>query len=291
MSDYLTRLAERAVGLAQAIAPRVPYRFEQAGISLAGPPRDARPDQPPIRTEDEYALDEAAATDPRPRRAKDIPASSSRHAQESSPAAPRGSRVAPDRYGVRRGSDPQLEAALPTATDLRSGSVSRSKPQPPSSPPEPAVQESRRASREERPGSPANVNARSERRSQQPAPRREADRRTVSTPPTRSERASRGTAAGGRSTEARPVSRDEARPVVRPKENLRPGNKPAFELASELAGRRTVRREDPTVTVTIGRVEVRAVLEPPKPPAKSRKVSASAIPLEAYLERQEARRR
>ena len=34
MSDYLRRLAERAIGVAQSIKPRAPYRFEAVADSL-----------------------------------------------------------------------------------------------------------------------------------------------------------------------------------------------------------------------------------------------------------------
>ncbi len=42
MSDYLRRLAERAIGVAQSIKPRAPYRFEAVADSLSEIPDEAR---------------------------------------------------------------------------------------------------------------------------------------------------------------------------------------------------------------------------------------------------------
>ena len=40
MSDFFGRLAARALGLAQALEPRVPYRFEHAASAVPASPPD-----------------------------------------------------------------------------------------------------------------------------------------------------------------------------------------------------------------------------------------------------------
>jgi hypothetical protein len=85
------------------------------------------------------------------------------------------------------------------------------------------------------------------------------------------------------------------RPIVNAKEITR---KPSAEwrdvrrAVDELSSsRKPGRHQEPIVAVTIGRVEVRAVMEPPKAPLRTRRPATSGISLDDYLKRHEEKRR
>jgi hypothetical protein len=90
------------------------------------------------------------------------------------------------------------------------------------------------------------------------------------------------------------TQRHEADPDKRPGDVVLPsrGERDLAGAWAQLsAGREREERPEPIVKVTIGRVEVRAVIEPPKAPARAHRAASRAIPLDKYLERHEERRR
>ena len=88
---------------------------------------------------------------------------------------------------------------------------------------------------------------------------------------------------------------EEARPIVHAKEITRKAaadrhdvRRAVDELSSD---RKPGRHQEPTVAVTIGRVEVRAVMEPPKAPPRTRRAATNGMSLDDYLKRHEEKRR
>lgn len=65
MSDYFTRIAERAIGIAEAIKPRVPYRFEHGAFVV--------PTMPPTEHDEERSAEIADVDAPPTRPAEDPP--------------------------------------------------------------------------------------------------------------------------------------------------------------------------------------------------------------------------
>ena len=107
MSDYLRRLAERAIGVAQSIKPRAPYRFEAVADSLSEMPHEA-PDEVARIDHAERAPDTATRNPPTVRANKLWPPSrsSERSPVDVSPRQPhnchryvRRSRYACDKTG------------------------------------------------------------------------------------------------------------------------------------------------------------------------------------------------
>ena len=95
------------------------------------------------------------------------------------------------------------------------------------------------------------------------------------------------TSSASRSEEARPIvhAKEITRKAAADRHDVRRG---VDELSSD---RKPGRHQEPTVAVTIGRVEVRAVMEPPKAPPKTRRVATNGMSLDDYLKRHEEKRR
>jgi hypothetical protein len=308
MSDYLTRLAERVTGAVEAIRPRVPYRFERPVIAE---PYDGQL----TRTGGPSPPQDRATTAPLGPRARVRTPPASRPTGESPRDVVRPLRSAPGaKTSIVPGEAPPEPARTETVarpaseaqaywtashTDIPLSSTSRQQDGPASSPID-------------------------DRRRRVPSPRTaEPDATDTGTAPTSSpiplEHLAASAAAVGhrpatRLDESRPVigPRDDAHPVVRPKDVVRrkeeahPVVRPrdivrrrdgdrhddlrraGSDVSAEGRGEQ---RQEPVVVVTIGRVEVRAVAEPPKAPARPRRAARSAMSLDEYLTRHEARRR
>ena len=82
---------------------------------------------------------------------------------------------------------------------------------------------------------------------------------------------------------------DRRIPVLHPRKKDEHAPGPPAKLSSPR--RRAEPPEEPSIKVTIGRVEVRAIMEPPKPATKPRKPVRSTISLDDFLKRHEERRR
>ena len=298
MSDFFGRLAARALGLAQALEPRVPYRFEHAASAVpASPPDEAE--------EERSAKMEGAA--PRARTPFEDP---SFRVGERTPPAPlrtentlRTSAPIPQPAPAAKMSgalDESQRVVRPAEPTKMSPSESVSKPTPkpmmnplvPAMPPANAARNPRRiaAKRDEATaGSPTEVHVvhdPGESHPVRPAKSAETSVRPASLParkPTQSKQPS--------TIEIRRavgVKADHAPPILRPKEkHQRDGARATVALDKEF------RREpqEPTIKVTIGRVEVRAVMEPSKPFSMPRRPASRVISLDEYLKRHEERRR
>jgi hypothetical protein len=292
MSDYLTKLAERAVGAAEAIEPRVPYRFERAVDILPGIPFAEWNDERPTGMDDEGPLHDRFADDPPLFRAND-PGPPEPHARDrpfrdvsrvphqpmsgtdpsAVPSDPRpkpvkSSPVASPRTRTVLDSQPEARldllpwkdapATAKAGTDGRTGQANIVRPMTESQP--------------ARPGPPAAI----------PIPAAAAPRAAT----TQLEPVKRSGAAVRRSSVGTP---DETRPTLRPRNKEERGVRRA--VAESFTDRGAERRQEPTVRVTIGRVEVRAVMEPRRAPSRPRRAAKSAISLDEYLKRHEERRR
>ncbi len=284
MSDYLKRLAERVAGVVDAIKPRVPYRFERPANSGVEPHDD-----------------QLARTDgmgPQHRAAKD-PLESPRDVSRPQPLAPRA-----EASIVPGEPPPEPVKSSPVAATL-AGTVPAPKPQAQADRAPSRKDTSTSRPREQDDAAPSRIDYRKrELQSPQtgkPAATRIGTAHTASTIPLEYV-APTGAAVGHRSVarldEPQQVMRpsDEPQPVVRPRDDVvRRRDKDPRDLMRAMADLsaegKAEQRQESAVTVTIGRVEVRAVIEPPKAPPRPRRAAHSAISLDEYLKRHEERRR
>ena len=306
MSDYLVSLVSRETGLAAAVVPRLPSRFEPEAPGLQAVP------QPEHEIEQEESAEAAAAprqarpagmhrmaavappAPPAPLAAQAVaPATSPRRDQEAAPAATERKPVAPD---------------LPAPAEMAPKAV-RSKhvaplarhpvaPAPATGDAPPArlqtvpVAQSLHVTPPASPSSPA-----------QPAPRRMA-KAVVPAFPTAPAVAAR-TAGVVNAAAQPPARRDLPQPIVAPAAPasptrrelvaLAPGPRASLRPAAQLMVHSEERaRPEPDSTppqsvihVSIGRVEIRAVNAPPAP-ARSQAKTAS-LSLEQFLAQQKER--
>ena len=294
MSDYLRRLAERAVGVAKSIAPRAPYRFETAATSLSEIPSDEPPDEV-ARMDDEGRTPDTAAKDPLPGRADTLrpPSRSSERSPVDVSPLSHGTIVTtastvPDKPETGLAGSSPMTPRVPGATR-----DSKRHAQPDRSPQRNDTSKSGAAARRER-TAPAQ-NARTGSESQLPPLEKVAAKHTSGVPSASTigpERLAPQPFVAGRSSASRSEGTRlvaHAREVVRkPSGNGRDVRRAMDERSSD---RKPGWRQEHTVAVTIGRVEVRAVMEPPKAPSRPRRAATSGISLYDYLERHEEKRR
>lgn len=293
MSDYLRRLAERAVGVAQSIKPRALYRFEAVANSLSEIPFDEPPDAVARMDDEERAPDAAAGNAPIGRAKTLRPPSRSR---ERSPVD-----VSPLPHTT----------TVTTASILPEKAETRPAKSSPATKRRPSVmggsnahaQPDRSPRRNERARPSAGAG------NQRPAPlpvTRRASESQVPLPENVTETHASGAGAStigserlaprasvaGRSFVTRS---EESQPIVHAREFVRTPARDRRDVRRAVDGlssdRKSGRWEEHTVAVTIGRVEVRAVMEPPKAPSRARRAATSGIPLDDYLKRHEAKRR
>ena len=243
MSDYLTRLVERSLGVGEVVSPRLQSLFEPRD-AVAGP---ALVDEP-IEVREERL---APASEHAPR-SDGEPAAPSPSAKESTTASP------------RRRTEPPHDVV-----------VERESPAEPGSPPpavEFAVSEREVLARAESPVPTLRPqdDQSGERPSPEPPRRRTVVVRERQHPP-QSEPAARE-----RRRDRVPTGPDEVRLPSPPA--LQPPPVPAQAAPTE----------PPVVRVTIGRVEVRAVL-PPAPPERATPRRAPRMTLDEYLRQGDGR--
>ncbi len=243
MSDYLTRLVERSLGVGEVVSPRLRSLFEPQD-AVAGP---ALVDEP-IEVRDERLV---PSPEHAPRSVRE-PTAPSPSAKESTPALP------------RRRTEPPHEIV-----------VERERPAEPGSPRvtvEPAVSEREALARAESPV--PTLHPQDDHGGERPSPE-PPRRRTVVVrerqPPPRSEPAARE-----RRRDRVPTGPDEVRLPSPPA--LQPPLVPAYAAPSE----------PPVVRVTIGRVDVRAVL-PPAPAERTAPRRAPRMTLDEYLRQGDGR--
>ena len=292
MSDYLRRLAERAIGVAQSIKPRAPYRFEAVADSLLEIPHE--PPDEVARMDDAERAPDTAAQDPLSGRAnmlRPTTRSSERSSVDVSPL-PRTTNVTTAPTGPdKRAMGPAKFSAVTTPS---SAAIENTKPNAPYRPPR--RNDTSMSSAAARNEHTARLHiARTRNESPSPLPEKPAathapDARGAST--IGSERlASRALVAGGSSASGP----KETRPIVRAKEITRKAaadRRDVRRAVDELfSDRKPGGHQEPTVAVTIGRVEVRAVMEPPKAPPRTRRAATNGISLDDYLTRHEEKRR
>ena len=320
MSDFLSRLVGRAMGRTPVVRPRLASLYE-AGPAVSGAPESgfgeprAPDDSPRLESTEETAADapsprrsrdEAPGADPEasavPRRPGDADA-----AVAGPSVSERPRHDAPSRVAVR--------ASKPAATEPPSD-ASRPSPTETPDPPEAGA----RSRRPARPTPAGRVTPQDVRESRPPRPVREgagppaetADRpEALAVPsPTRRAPAEGPTPRRPDATPAAPsvgnsdeVADRRLRPAVTAVPEGRAERAPAIDGDFRRAADRpaTPRAEtrkratspparEPTIQVTIGRIEVRAVT-PPAQPAKPKKPTAPRLSLDDYLRRRDEERR
>ena len=296
MSDYFSRLADRALGRAEVLAPRVPYRFETGVPAVSAAPPDDSGEDASSDLENSSPLSKPVIEiSPRARANRASIPTLGEPEETTRDALGRTSAAAPQAgppqatHEPQRRQRPSVPVTAPRADD----------------PPEPKQQsalspiltqcnERRRTSQ----GTAPKEKAQTSRKEVHPrielhpvqinkppdAPISPAPQPRSEPKPTRSPVPSALKVRRAFQAETdRPIS------ILRlPKREARPPNPPA-KLSSPI--HRAEPPAEPSIKVTIGRVEVRAVIEPPKPAAKPRKPMRSAISLDDFLKRQEERRR
>jgi hypothetical protein len=286
MSDYLKRLAERVAGVVDAIKPRVPYRFER-----------------PVNSGVERHDDQLARTDgmgPQQHRAAKDPLESPRDVSRPQPLAPRAE------ASIVPGEPPPEPVKSSPVAATRAGTVPAPKPlaQADRAPSQKDASTSIKPREHDGAASSRIDSRKRELQSPQtgkPAATRSGTAHTASTIPLEHV-APTGAAVGHRSVawldEPQQVMRPSAepQPVVRPRVDVvRRRDRDPRDLMRAMADLsaegKAEQRQESAVTVTIGRVEVRAVIEPPKAPPRPRRAAHSAISLDEYLKRHEERRR
>jgi hypothetical protein len=293
MSDYFTRLAQRAVGDLEGIMPRIPYRFERdPGILTAAAIAELNNEVPSDDTEITPSSPEAVASE----RPMDTLAKPAQHSAASKsyretelpheaavdskaptpvpPAELRRSGTKPVRVPRPLAAGPIPPEALP---------VTRSaKRQPPSEKPDPAQ------TGETFPWHRSNVLQVPDRMDARPV-----NASTSKTQIVRTETQTKPMPAIMQIEQRLPTAtlpEQNTEPLL-----LRPRRKEQRSLV-EAAARpnrllSTAAPQEPTIKVTIGRVEVRAVMEPPRPPKNVPKPAKSVMSLEKFLRRHGERRR
>ena len=294
MSDYFSRLADRALGRADVLVPRVPYRFETGAFPVSTPADDSG-EEASSDLDNSSPLSKTVIGISPPARVKrasvptvaglEEPTSNGRG--QTSAAAPQ---AGPPRAVVH---EPQHRQRPPVPGTARANNPSKSEPQSAlSQPPTQCIErrtsqgtapkEKEQTSRKEvhpRIALPPAQISKSPDALISPAPQRRSE-----TQPTRSPVPS-----GLKLRRAFQAETDRPIPILRPrKKEARPADPPA-KLSSPR--HRAEPPAEPSIKVTIGRVEVRAVSEAPKPAAKPRKPMRSAISLDDFLKRHEERRR
>ncbi len=310
MSDYFTRLAERALGVIETVKPRVPSRFERGAYALSLMPSVEQDDEKSAMLEEVDPPPRMPAQDPPLPRPKDQDRTRSGppRAEESprdiirsdlAPPAPKVPKAflapkVPKAPGEsRRASTPPVTVAA-----AQSESVAGAKRHVPIDPPRPAnavVSPTRDAPAKEA----ARLNRRTEihpfhaRTESHPVKTSifnetsvQVTARPVPGPPA----PMKPRVPSKPAVESDPhPSFDEATRVLRPRK--RDEHDPAPGSPVWDRERRAEPSGEPTIKVTIGRVEVRAVMEPPKAPVQQRKAASRAIALDEYLKRHAERRR
>ena len=294
MSDYFSRLADRALGRVAVLAPRVPYRFETVAPTVSAAPPDDSGEEPSSDLESSSPLSKPI-----------IEVSQSPHVnQPSVPTLPRLQE--PTHNALRRTSAAAPQAGSPQATH---------EPQRRQRPPAPVTAPRADDPSEPKPQSVLRppLTQRNERRtSQGPAPRekaqtsrREEVRPRIELHPAKISKLPDGPISPASQPRSEPTparqpvpsapkvrralhaETDRRIPVLHPRKKDEPGLSAKFSNPR----RRAEPPEEPSIKVTIGRVEVRAVMEPPKPAARPRKPVRNAISLDDFLKRHEKRRR
>ena len=292
MSDYFSRLADRALGRAEVLAPRVPYRFETVAPTVSAAPPDDSGEEPSSDFESSSPL-EVLSPPPHVN-------------QPSVPTLPRPQE--PARNGLGRTSAAAPQAGSPQATH---------EPQRRQRPPTPVTMPQADNPSEPKTKAvlrPAPTQRNVRRTSQGPAPREKAqtsrreevhprielhptkigkplDAPISAAPEPRSEPtpARQPVPSAPKVRRAFHAETDRGIPVLHPRKKDEHAPGPSAKFSSPR--RRAEPPEEPSIKVTIGRVEVRAVMEPPKPAARPRKPVRNAISLDDFLKRHEKRRR
>jgi hypothetical protein len=296
MSDYFSRLADRALGRAEVLAPRVPYRFETGLPPVSAAPSDGSGEEASSDLENSSPLSKPVSEISPPLRVNQPSVSTLPRLQEPTRNGPgRTSAAAPQvgspqaTHELQRRQRPPAPVTAPPADNL-----SEPKPQSVLSPPLTQRNE-RRTSQVTAPKEKAQTSRREE-----VHPRIELYPTKIGQPPDAPispapEPRSEPTPARQPVPSAPKIRRafhaeaDRRIPILHPrkKDEHAPGPPAKFSSPS----RRAEPPAEPPIKVTIGRVEVRAVMEAPKPAARPRKPVRSAISLDDFLKRHEERRR
>lgn len=274
MSDYLTRLARKALGREPVLQPRLPGLFEPStvgglmgetasrseGLSEAEPPARTAPDQPPSPLRPRGVVPRATPASP-PQPAPIQPPSGEQRPREASPVPARGNRAAP--AVEETATLPEVVGPL-TRPQRREGGVS-----PPGPQSGPAAEAARPAALKAPPPEPL---------APQPQPSDAVE--PAATPVDRLP--GHETARIDRSGPTRLRVAAPPAPVTAAPPLAEPAPAPT-RSESRAARIQTSSPTAPTIRVSIGRVEVR-LLAPPAPPSPSPLSQRKpAISLDDYL--------
>ena len=296
MSDYFSRLAERALGRVEVLAPRVPCRFETGVPAVSAAPPDDSGEDAPSDLENSSPLSKPVIEiSPRARADRASVPTLGGPEETIRDGLGRSSAAAPQAGPPRATLEPQRRQrpSVPV-TAPRADNLSEPKQKSALSPPPTQWNERRRTSQGTAPKEKAQTSRK------EVHPRIEVHPAKISKPPDapispaaqpRSEPKPTRLPVPSAPKVRRAFQAETDRPIPilgPPKREARSPDPPAkFSSPS----RRVEPPAEPSIKVTIGRVEVRAVIEPPKPAAKPRKPMRSAISLNDFLKRQEERRR
>jgi hypothetical protein len=292
MSDFFSRITERALGLTESLGPRTPSRFE--------PPSGALPDLPSSKTDEET------------QDALEIPRSDASPAQpyyRETPRATRESETSPQPLPSlperRLGEPPHARPESAPVTSAAGGRRARHETRPTAAPA--AETSTRPRSATSTPlvtDQAASTGADSTPRAEAPAThrwegpetRRPSENQRLADAAQRKTAPSRGqahaTALESAPKHPAPESCRAPEATVGPSLSPTPAERPPDVLTRDLQRNlaNLAANADPKIKVSIGRVEVRAVMEPKAETSKPRRSSPGAGSLNDFLERHRQRR-
>ena len=301
MSDYFTRLAERAVGAAETINPRVPTRFEPA-VQGAGIMLSAQQDDELTVETSRIGIQPDSSAENLPHQNINtpvLPASLGTKEQVDNVDRP-VNQAAPSRKATTSElSEPQRESMtmqpIPT-TPLANASKPEVKPHNMISP-LPSMHDMHDTKQDTTTKDKLRIDssnneayiAQPEKTLHTEQLNTLAETVSLATPQSLSEHTQiqQPSTLTTKVQRSSPIKPDQAPPVLTPRKKQQ-YDLPQIRADSTFESTASALQK-PTIKVTIGRVEVRAIMEPPKPPSRSRKPVKSTISLDDYLKRNEAR--
>ncbi len=289
MSDYFSRLADRALGQAEVLAPRVPYRFE------TGAPREFVGLSDESGNESSYDQENSSPA-AKPQRESTRPSSENstcirwEHSHGIAPQPVSADPAPADPPKPTR--EPQRKQRLPAPMNAP---LPEPTPQSAAIPPPPTQLRGRKSSHTAAPNEIADARHREEihqrdklipvsvaESSSAPIPR-------ASQRPLKQTLERRPAPSPANVLRTLPAETERPIPVLQPRRKDERISVPSVKFFNP-RGKSELPKE-PSIKVTIGRVEVRAIMEAPKPAPKPRQPEKKAISLDDFLKRQKERRR